>query len=201
MTLSARPWNVIHLRHAMPIEHSFLRAPVDVVVRARVLPGSRSAVMPRAGAGADHRFFEVSQVAVEVALAVLEVEDGVRDELAGAVIRDVAAALDLDHLDVAGREHVGARLAPAAERVDVRMLDDEQSVVDLAALAGALHRIGFEVRDPTEPASVQRGHALSLAPRGRPARSDAKRPGRGSTGSCRGDLEVVSERSAISPRC
>src|SRR5262249_31430931 len=50
-------------------------------------------------------------------------------ELTGAVIRDVAAALDLEHLDVAGREHVLVRLATAAEREHVRVLDDHERVL------------------------------------------------------------------------
>ena len=65
----------------------------------------------------------------------VEQHDRVGDELAGAVIGDVAAALDLDDLDVAGREHVLLRLAAAAEREHVRMLDDDQRVGRLADLA------------------------------------------------------------------
>ena len=59
-----------------------------------------------------------------------QVEDGVADELAGAVIRDVAAAVDLVDLDallreefVAGKD-VGAG-AVAAEREDGWMLEEE----------------------------------------------------------------------------
>ena len=65
----------------------------------------------------------------------LEQHDRVGHELAGAVIGDVAAALDLDDRDVAGREHVLLRLAPAAEREHVRVLDDDQRVGRFADLA------------------------------------------------------------------
>ncbi len=69
-----------------------------------VLPGSRPAEGTPAliGARGDHGLLEVAQEAVEVALAVAEEQDRIRDELAGAVIGDVAAALELDHLDMAG---------------------------------------------------------------------------------------------------
>ena len=63
--------------------------------------------MPKRGQRADDPLLEVAQVAVQVALALAEPEDGVDDELAGAVVGDVAAALDLDHLDVAGSQQVG----------------------------------------------------------------------------------------------
>jgi hypothetical protein len=86
-------------------------------------------------AGVDDGVLEVAQELVEVALAVAEQEDGVRDDLAGAVIGDVAAPLDLDHLDIAGHEDVLRGLAATAEREHVRMLDDEERVGDGPYLA------------------------------------------------------------------
>jgi hypothetical protein len=62
------------------------------------------------------------------------------------VIRDVAAALDLDHLDVAGREDMGQRPAGSPERDDVRVLDQQQRIPALAALP---------LRDQLELANVR----------------------------------------------
>jgi hypothetical protein len=71
---------------------------------------------------------------VQIALAVAELQDRIRHHLAGAVIRDVAAALDLDDLDIAGPQQIRQRALPAAHRDDVRVLDDEQRVARLAPL-------------------------------------------------------------------
>jgi hypothetical protein len=50
------------------------------------------------------------------------------------VIGDIAAALDLDDLDVARPEQICQRPLPAPDRDDVRVLDDEQRVARLAPL-------------------------------------------------------------------
>ena len=69
-----------------------------------------------------------------------QVEDGVADELAGAVIGDVAAAIDLVKRDAAlgeqfvGGEDVGA-VGVAAEGQDRRMLEQEQHIFDAALVA------------------------------------------------------------------
>jgi hypothetical protein len=52
------------------------------------------------------RGFEAADEARRIALAVAEREDRVGDELARAVIGDVAAALDVDDRDVAGGDDV-----------------------------------------------------------------------------------------------
>ena len=69
-----------------------------------------------------------------------KIEDGIADELAGAVIGDLAAAVGLVDLDalaseqfIAG-EDVRAR-GVAAERENGRMLHEEQRVADSAGLA------------------------------------------------------------------
>jgi hypothetical protein len=64
-----------------------------------------------------------------------EVEDGVADELAGAVIGDVATAVDLVDFDAAlgeelvGREDIGAA-GVAAEGEDRRVFEEEERVAD-----------------------------------------------------------------------
>ena len=93
-------------------------------------------------AGVDEDFFheadEVDGAEVGAALAgevAAEVEDGVADELAGAMISDVAAAVDLVDLDAAsgeeivGREDVGAG-GVAAESEDGRVFEEEERVAD-----------------------------------------------------------------------
>ena len=66
-----------------------------------------------------------------------EIEDGVADELAGTVIGDVAAAIDLVEGDAAGgeqlvgREDVGA-VGVAAEGENRRVLKQQENVADAA---------------------------------------------------------------------
>ena len=77
----------------------------------------------------------------------------------------------LDHLDVARREHVGLRLAPPAEREHVRVLDEQQRVGHLVALARLDQRElagpRVAVRRPAEIDDAPRGHALRLPRNGR----------------------------------
>ena len=69
-----------------------------------------------------------------------QIEDGVADELAGAVIGDVAAAIDFVKRDAAagqeliGSENVGA-VGVAAQGEHGRMLEEQQDVADAALLA------------------------------------------------------------------
>ena len=57
----------------------------------------------------------------------LQIEQHVDDELARAVIRHLAAAIDLHDRNIAGREHVAAVRAHS-EREDGRMLDEPNLV-------------------------------------------------------------------------
>ena len=50
-------------------------------------------------AHADHHVLEIADIAVHVAAIGLQVDDRIADDLAGAVIRDVAAAAGLGDLD------------------------------------------------------------------------------------------------------
>ena len=98
-------------------------------------------------AGADEGLFhqadEVDGTEVRATFAgkvAAQVEDGVADELAGAVVGDVAAAVDLVELDAAageqfvGGEDVGAG-GVAAEGENGRMLEQKERVADGAGLA------------------------------------------------------------------
>ena len=99
-----------------------------------------------------------------------QVEDGVADELAGAVIGDVAAAVDLVEGDAArgkqliGGENVGA-VGVAAQRKHRRMLEQQQHVADAVLLAQRdqllLQAKGFSVGDAAE-IEVLNHHCLRL---------------------------------------
>ena len=93
--------------------------------------------------GLFHQADEVDGAEVRAAFAgqvAAEIEDGVADELAGAVVGDVAAAVDLVDLDAAagkelvGGEDVGAG-GVAAEGEDRRVLEEEERVADGAGFA------------------------------------------------------------------
>ena len=100
-----------------------------------------------------------------------DVEDRIADELAGPVVGDVAAAVGLHELraDRLGvRQHV-LGLGSHAERVDVRVLQEEQVFAPTAFAEGALQNVGVPVPDPPEPADVElsAGRAQSSAAQSR----------------------------------
>src|SRR5215469_18043282 len=51
------------------------------------------------GRGADHGFFQSADVPVNIAADAVEIENGIADDLAGAVIGDVAAAIRFAEFD------------------------------------------------------------------------------------------------------
>ena len=130
-------------------------------------PGHAAAVDAVVGRHADQHLFQVAHVAVHVAAIGLQVDDRVADDLAGAVVGDVAAAAGLVHLDAArgqrlgGRENVrSAAVAAHAERQDVRMLDEQQQIADAARAPlldeRALQRQRVGVRHEAEPPDLER---------------------------------------------
>jgi hypothetical protein len=88
-----------------------------------------------------------------------EVEDGIPDELAGAMIGDVATALDLVNFYALGcevfviEEDVGA-VGVAAEGQDGRVLEEDERIADLVGFAGSndlgLDAKALSVGDATE---------------------------------------------------
>jgi len=88
-----------------------------------------------------------------------EIEDGVADELAGAVVRDVAAAVDLVDFDgflgegLVGGQDVGAA-GVAAEGEDGGVFEEEEGVADAVGFAGGddfgLEAEAFGVGDAAE---------------------------------------------------
>ena len=89
------------------------------------------------GGRTHQHLLEVAHVAVHVASIRVQVDDGIADDLSGAVVGDVAAAAVFEHVDAACRERVRRRenvrasaVAAHAERQDVRMLDEEEQIAD-----------------------------------------------------------------------
>ena len=136
-----------------------LRSPCWVVLlasRATLSKGLPCADAPDAGEAADaaggdavdaaetdegffHQADEVdwAETAAAGVSQAAEVEDGIADELAGAVIGDVAAAVDFVEGDAAagkqlvGGQNVGA-VGVAAKGEDGRMLEEQEHVFDAA---------------------------------------------------------------------
>src|SRR4029077_15527982 len=93
------------------------------------------------GGGTDHGLFEGAHVPVDVAADGTEIEDGVADDLAWAVIRDVAAAVGFAELDIFLAEDIfGSEeiflAGVTAEGQNVGMFAEEEVVVDGAGFAG-----------------------------------------------------------------
>lgn len=93
------------------------------------------------GGGSNHGLFEGTDVPVNVAADKTEIENGIADNLAGAVIGDIAATVGFAELDIFLAEDMfgGEKIflaGVAAERKDVGMLAEEQDVVDGAGFAG-----------------------------------------------------------------
>ena len=106
------------------------------------------------GCRANHGFFELLHVPADVATVFGEIEDGVADDLSGAVVGDVAAAVGFVEGDVhLGQQAVaGAEMfffSVAAQGDDVGVLAEEQDVGDGASFAGfdelILERAGWGV--------------------------------------------------------
>ena len=186
VTLSAKPCEVTPCETWTPMAASLRLALLGVRAGGPVrgtIAGSAAAEGPDAGAlgdalghdaevgaGADQRFFqhadEVDGAEEGAALAgpvAAQIDDGVADELAGAVVGHVAAAVDLVQLDAAGGEEliagedVGAGRV-AAEGDDGRMLQQQQRVADEACLARGNHAgldgEAFGVRNAAEMEEV-----------------------------------------------
>src|SRR6516165_1808120 len=103
-------------------------------------PGDAVGGNAEIGAGADHNFFERSNVPADIAPEMGKIQDGVTDDLAGAVIGDVSATVRFVEFhgllaqDGFGGEQIRA-IGIAAECDDVRMLAEQEDVVDGAGFA------------------------------------------------------------------
>ena len=125
------------------------------------------------GGRANQDLFQISNVAVNVAPIGCEIDDRIADDLTGPVICNVAAAAGFVHLDTARSQRLGRRenMRSAAagartERQHVRMLEEQQQVVDAARppVVGerTLQRQRVAIRDEPEPAHIERSHRPHL---------------------------------------
>ena len=102
LTLSAQPCEVTQRAMRTPIA-AILSLPTQIPR----LPSTRSAVMPYSATVRISTSSSFGDVLAHVAVAFAEVEDRVADDLAGAVVGDVAAAGGLVEADAVMRERLG----------------------------------------------------------------------------------------------
>jgi hypothetical protein len=85
----------------------------------------------------DQHFLEVPDIAVHIAAIGTQIDDWVADDLAGSVVRDIAAASGFVNLNAAGRQCLaaGEEVRPPAVAFDaegqhMRVFDEQQDVLD-----------------------------------------------------------------------
>jgi hypothetical protein len=88
---------------------------------------------PEAGGEADEIVLEEAEIVVQVASSLVEVEDGIACELAGAVVGGLPAAIGLEHGMGEAFAQTGA-VARAADGVDGFVLEEDESFIALTAL-------------------------------------------------------------------
>jgi hypothetical protein len=121
---------------------------------------------PEIGQRADEHGLELAHVGHDIAETVAprgKRDDRIADELARAVIGDVAAAVGVHELRTHGvgrDEHVLA-VGARPERVDVRVLEQEQVVVAGLAMQRALEVVRLRVGHPAQLAHPQPVRAQS----------------------------------------
>ena len=147
----------------------------------RVAPAARVAVPPRrddavGGAGRDERRLEGTHERADQEAPLVKPDDGIRHELAGPVVGDLAATLGSNDRDAASgellvaREDVG-RVRLPAEGQDGGMLQQQELVADRACRAlidePLLQRVGIAVGHATQPLGTQRRRLTGRLPGGR----------------------------------
>jgi hypothetical protein len=131
-----------------------------------------SGLDPEIGERRDQHRLEAADVLHDVAQPVPPLgqrHDGIADELTRAVIRDVAAPVGRFEIgtDIGRRHEQVRRVSLPAERVDVRMLEQQEVIIHGAGVKGALEAQGLPVRDAPEPAGSQNGRHASSASQSR----------------------------------
>src|SRR5262245_22289977 len=111
------------------------------------------------GQDAEHRLLQIAHIAVQVTTVGSEIQNRIRDELAGSVVGDITATSGVELLDAEGCEvrpiHEHVRIAAgAADRHHVRMFEQEKLIRNLARSA-PLYEIGLQcerlgIRYPAE---------------------------------------------------
>src|SRR5207237_3301498 len=123
-----------------------------------------------------------AEIPVEVLPVAAQVEDRITDQLPGPVERDVAAALDLEHVDAFRVQQVG-RPGGAAQRDHGRVLKQQEQVLRQATVDPRLGKRTLPVErlavgDATglDPLHAARDHSPSLLASSRLPRTDETRP-------------------------
>ena len=143
--------------------------------RQLVLPDPRAGqavnaagLTPNAAAVAIITCFEIAHVPVDIAAVGTQIDDGIPDELTGAVVGDVAAAAGFEDSTpgvferLLGGQHVRAVVPDLrAERDDRRMFEEQQLVGNAAGLPRRdqllLERKAFGVGNDAEAADFEAG--------------------------------------------
>ncbi len=139
--------------------------------------------------GVDEQALDAADV-VGRAEPIVDVQDRIADELAGAVIGDVAAALDGDEFrSDRGRfaAQVVVEIGPRPVGEHVRMFEQQQVLLATVLEQRRLDRQRLAVRDPAEPTDPER-RARTVA--------DGHQPSAG----LRRPTSIVSPRPAVRPR-
>src|SRR5579885_3470078 len=111
------------------------------------------------GGRANHNLFQHTHIPDNIAPNRAELENGIADNLARAVIGNISAAAGLEIFDAFLAKHAFAGkqmvwLAVAALRGDVKMLAEKQNVANGGSLAGShdtfLQRVSLPVTDEPE---------------------------------------------------
>src|SRR5205823_8392955 len=179
------------------------------------------------GERVDQDLLERTQVPMQVAAVAAQVQDGITDELPGAVEGDVAAALHLENGQVARLAHV-ARARVTAQRHDRRVLEQQDHVPPQPTLDPRLgerplplerllvrHQAGLDHvnRAVSHSASLnassrlpRTAHALAAPPSTKQATPHTARPATPSRWSIGQAMKPSSRvptdaRTAITPRC
>src|SRR5690606_26581623 len=134
---------------------------IDVDAGGAVLAGALDVPF---GQGVDHRLLDPAHVVAHADLQPAQVEQRVGHDLAGAVVGDLAAAVDVQHRDVARGEHVlgAAGLAEGEHRI---VLDQPQLVGRgrVTRVGEGLHRAPDRlVRLPAQVAHPAIGNRYSV---------------------------------------
>src|SRR5262249_19629267 len=123
------------------------------------LPGNAVSGDAKVGRSADHRLFEGADIPVNVAADEVEIQDRVADNLAGAVVGDVATAIGFAKPDAFLAQHIfrGKEIflaGVAAHGDDVWMLAEQENVVNCTGFAcsdkALLQEVGVGPRNEAE---------------------------------------------------
>ena len=96
VTLSANPCIVTQRRMPTPIDAIFCES-----THTPVRPGRCAADIPQSAECVDHDALEIAQIAQHVAIGPGEFQNRIADQLAGAMVGDLAAARDAIHGNIA----------------------------------------------------------------------------------------------------